>query len=128
MTRLTRRQVVLLHEQMLAATGGLPGIRDENLLDSALAAPYATFDEVELFPSVQTKAARLAYGLVANHPFNDGNKRTGLQAMLVLLHVNGVRLEAADDDLVAFGLGMADGSLDVGDIEAWITTHQGSEQ
>jgi len=127
-TRLTRRQVVLLHEQMLAATGGLPGIRDENLLDSALAAPYATFDEVEFFPSVQTKAARLAYGLVANHPFNDGNKRIGVQAMLVLLHVNGIRLEPADDDLVKLGLGLADGSLDAGDIQAWIANHQAGDQ
>jgi death-on-curing protein len=127
-TGLTRRQVVLLHEQMLAATGGLPGIRDENLLDSALAAPYATFDEVELFPSIQAKAARLAYGPVANHPFNDGNKRIGVQVMLVLLHVNGIHLEPADDDLVQLGLGLADGSLDAGDIQAWIATHQAGDQ
>jgi death on curing protein len=113
---------------MLTATGGLPGIRDENLLDSALAAPYAAFDEVEFFASVQAKAARLAYGLVANHPFNDGNKRIGVQAMLVFLHVNGIRLEPADDDLVQLGLGLADGSLDAGDIQAWIANHQAGDQ
>jgi death on curing protein len=127
-TRLTRCQVVLLHDQMLDATGGLPGIRDENLLDSALAAPYAGFGEVEFFASVQAKAARLAYGLVANHPFNDGNKRIGMQAMLVFLHLNGIRLELADDDLVQLGLALADGSLDAGDVQAWIASHQAGEQ
>ncbi|SDD20316.1 death on curing protein [Sanguibacter gelidistatuariae] len=128
MTRLTRRQVVLLHNQMLTATGGLPGIRDENLLDAALAAPYAAFGEVEFFGSVQAKAARLAYGLVANHPFNDGNKRIGVQVMLVFLHLNGIRLEPADDDLVQLGLGLAGGSLDAGDVQAWIASHQAGEQ
>lgn len=128
MTRLTRRQVVLLHDQMLDATGGLPGIRDENLLDSALAAPYAGFDDVEFFPSVQAKAARLAYGLVANHPFNDGNKRIGVQAMLVLLHLNGIRLDLVDDDLVQLGLALAAGSLGAADVQAWIATHQAGDQ
>jgi death on curing protein len=127
-TRLTRRQVVLLHDQMLAATGGLPGIRDENLLDSALAAPYAVFDEIEFFASIQAKAARLAYGLVANHPFNDGNKRIGVQAMLVLLHLNGINLEPTDDDLVQLGLALADGSFGAGDAQEWIATHQAGEQ
>ena len=128
MTRLTKRQVVLLHDQLLAATGGMPGTRDENLLDSALDSPYAEFDAVEFFPSVQSKAARLAYGLVTNHPFRDGNKRIGVQAMLVLLHLNGINLEFSDDDLIKLGLGLADGSLDIADTLAWVAAHEPADQ
>ena len=77
MKRLTKRQVLLLHEQLLQEFGGTPGVRDEGLLDSALAAPFQTFDGQSLYPSVQAKAAQLGFGLVCNHPFVDGNKRVG---------------------------------------------------
>ena len=84
MKRLTKRQVLLLHEQLLQEFGGTPGVRDEGLLDSALAAPFQTFDGQSLYPSVQAKAAQLGFGLVCNHPFVDGNKRIGTHVMLVL--------------------------------------------
>ena len=82
MKRLTKRQVLLLHEQLLQEFGGTPGVRDEGLLDSALAAPFQTFDGQSLYPSVQAKAAQLGFGLVCNHPFVDGNKRIGAHVML----------------------------------------------
>ena len=91
MKRLTKRQVLLLHEQLLQEFGGTPGVRDEGLLDSALAAPFQTFDGQSLYPSVQAKAAQLGFGLVCNHPFVDGNKRIGTHVMLVFLALNGYR-------------------------------------
>lgn len=120
MTRLTRNQVLLLHEQMLSATGGRPGVHDPGLLDSALAVPYAGWDDEEFYPSIQSKAARLAYGIISNHPFHDGNKRTGVQAMLVLLYLNGIQVEATTADLVSLGLGLADGTLSSADAHDWI--------
>lgn len=74
MKKLSVRQVMLLHTQLCEETGGAQGIRDEGLLESALSAPFQSFDGVDVYPSLQQKAARLAFGLVKNHPFVDGNK------------------------------------------------------
>jgi death-on-curing protein len=120
---LTRHQVLLLHAQLLQATGGVHGIRDDGLLDSALAAPYSAFEGTEFYPGTEAKAARLAFGLVSNHPFVDGNKRVGVLAMLVLLGVNGVALAASDDELIALGLGLARGEIDTEGVFAWIEAH-----
>ncbi len=83
MKRLSKRQILLMHDQLLAQTGGLPGLRDKGLLESALSAPFHSFGDAEAYPSLPQKAARLCYGLVKNHPFVDGNKRIGAHAMLV---------------------------------------------
>jgi death-on-curing protein len=77
MRSLTLGEVIELHRRVLAATGGAAGIRDLSLLESALAQPAATFAGQELHPSLIAKAAALAFSLVANHPFVDGNKRIG---------------------------------------------------
>jgi death-on-curing protein len=121
--RLTRRQVLLLHAQLLEATGGAPGIRDDGLLDSALAAPDSAFEGTEFYPTAEAKAARVAFGLVSNHPFVDGNKRVGILAMLVLLGVNGVAVEADDDELIALGLALACGETDAEGVLVWIEAH-----
>ena len=83
---LSERQIVLLHDHLIHETGGTPGLRDEALLQSALAAPFQSFSGTDVFPSLQQKAARLAYGLVSNHPFIDGNKRIGAHVMLSFLN------------------------------------------
>ena len=88
MIRLTAKNVIALHKQMIEKTGGSYGVRDEGLLESALASPFMTYDQIELFPSVYQKAARLCFGFVKNHPFIDGNKRIGTQLMLILLTIN----------------------------------------
>ena len=74
MKRLTKEQVLMLHSALLCETGGTDGLRDEGLLEAALNAPFQSFDGVEMFPSLQQKAARLGYGLISNHAFVDGNK------------------------------------------------------
>ena len=90
MIRLSKTQILLLHEQLIAETGGSSGLRDEGMLDSALNAPFQTFGGEDVYPSLQQKAARLCFGLVKNHPFLDGNKRIGAHVMLVFLALNGV--------------------------------------
>ena len=67
MIRLTKHQVIQMHEELLSYTGGTKGVRDEGLLESALAAPFMMFSGTELLPSLEEKAARLCYGLVKNH-------------------------------------------------------------
>lgn len=83
MIKLTKEQILLLHAQLIEITGGSDGIRDIGLLESALESPFQSYGGVELYPSIQAKAARLCYGLVKNHAMVDGNKRIGCHAMLV---------------------------------------------
>jgi death-on-curing protein len=111
MLTLNKEQVKHLHKRLLDQTGGLNGIRDEGLLDSALSAPFHTFDGIELYPSVAAKIARIAYGFVCNHPFVDGNKRIGTYLMLVLLELNHVEADFSDDDVVRIGLELASGEM-----------------
>jgi len=112
MISLNKEQVKVLHKRMIIATGGSDGIRDEFLLDSALSSPYQTFDGVELYPSATAKIARIAYSLVCNHPFVDGNKRIGTYVMLVLLELNHIEADFSDDDIIRIGLELADSKMD----------------
>ena len=124
MIRFSREKVKLLHQLMAEATGGSVGVRDEGLLDSAIEGAFATFDGVELYPSKEEKAAKLGYSLISNHAFVDGNKRIGVYVMLSFLELNGIHIEAADEDVVSLGLGVADGSMGQKDILDWIHKHK----
>ena len=108
-------------------TGGLDGLRDEGLFDSAVQGPFATFGGQELYPGIEEKAAKLGVTLTKNHAFLDGNKRIGAFALLIFLDVNGVAMEYSDDDLIALGLGMADGTLDYQEVLGWIIKHKAEE-
>ena len=92
MIRLSKHQILLIHDQLIAETGGSSGLRDEGMLDSALNAPFQIFGGEDVYPSLQQKAARLCFGLVKDHPFVDGNKRIGTHVMLVFLSLNGIEL------------------------------------
>ena len=120
MIRFSREKVKLLHQLMAEATGGSVGVRDEGLLDSAIEGAFATFDGVELYPSKEEKAAKLGYSLISNHAFVDGNKRIGVYVMLSFLELNGIHIEATDEEVVSLGLGVADGSMEQKDILDWI--------
>ena len=111
MIKFNKETVLLLYRKMVNATGGTYGIREESLLDSAVEAPYHTFDGIELYDTVLKKAARLGYGLVSNHPFVDGNKRIGVFVMLTYLEINDIHIEFTDDDIIFMGLGLANGYL-----------------
>ncbi len=114
----------MLHSQLIAETGGTDGIRDEGLLDSALSAPFQSFADTEVYPSIQQKAARLGYGLVKNHAFVDGNKRIGAHAMLVFLVLNKIELDYTQDELSDIFLKIAAGETSQNDLLEWIITHQ----
>lgn len=124
MIRLSKPQILLLHGQLIAETGGSCGLRDERMLDSALNTPFQTFDGEDVYPSLQQKAARLCFGLVKNHPFTDGNKRIGAHAMLVFLTLNGIELQHTQAELSDTVLQLAAGAIPSSDLLNWILTHQ----
>lgn len=124
MRRLSKRQILLLHEQLLSQSGGLQGVRDEGLLESALEAPFQAFGDTDAYPSLQQKAARLGYGLIKNHPFLDGNKRIGTHAMLVFLALNGVELSYSQKELSDIILAVAAGEKEYEDLLGWLLKHQ----
>ena len=123
MIRLSKPQILLLHEQLIAETGGSSGLRDEGMLDSALNAPFQTFGGEDVYPSLQQKAARLCFGLVKNHPFVDGNKRIGAHVMLVFLVLNGIELQHTQTELSDIILQLAAGTIQSSDLLDWILTH-----
>lgn len=124
MIRLSKHQILLIHDQLIAETGGSSGLRDEGMLDSALNSPFQTFGGEDVYPSLQQKAARLCFGLVKNHPFVDGNKRIGAHAMLVFLALNGIELQHSQTDLSDIILQLAAGEIEVEALLQWILSHQ----
>lgn len=124
MTKFTKEKVLLLHQLMAEATGGDVGVRDEALLESAIENIYATFDGVELYPSKEEKAAQLGFSLISNHAFVDGNKRIGMYIMLSFLELNGIRIDATNEEVAKLGLDVAGGLADSKDILKWIDDHK----
>ena len=124
MIRLTKRQILKLHSQLIEETGGSDGLRDEGLLESALEAPFQSYGDQDLFPTIQAKAARLGYGLIKNHAMVDGNKRIGTHAMLVFLTINGIELRYSQRELYEEILGVAAGQIDYEALLKWILEHQ----
>lgn len=124
MKRLSKEQILMLHSQLIEEYGGSDGVRDYNLLDSALENPFQSFGREELYPTLQAKAARLGYGLIKNHCMIDGNKRIGTHAMLVFLAINGIELDYTQKELYETILAIADGSLEYEDLLKWILEHQ----
>ncbi|MBR2461276.1 MAG: type II toxin-antitoxin system death-on-curing family toxin [Clostridia bacterium] len=116
MIRLTQEEVCLLHEMLVSETGGDPNLRDETLLNSALESAFQTFGGQELFGTIQEKAAKIGFSLIANHAFVDGNKRIGVLVMLVFLEINGIKLDLTDDDVIYLGLSTASGNMKYDDI------------
>jgi death on curing protein len=117
---LNAEQVLFIHARLIAETGGMHGVLDLGLLQSAVARPQATFGGEELYPDLFLKAATLLESLVGNHAFIDGNKRTAITAAGVFLSINGVHLLAANQELEAFTLQCAQGSVTVEQIVLWL--------
>lgn len=123
MIRLTTKQVISFHSSLIEATGGTDGVRDMGLLESALEAPFQTFDGKDLYPALIQKAARLGHSLISNHPFVDGNKRIGIHTMLVFLAANGVEIECTQKELIDVGLSLADGTMNAEKLLIWLSSH-----
>ena len=124
MRKLSKEQVLLLHTQLIEEFGGTDGVRDYNLLDSALETPFQSFAGEELYPTIQAKAARLGYGLIKNHTMLDGNKRIGAHAMLVFLALNGIEMKYTQKELYETVMSVAAGSLEYEDLLQWVLDHQ----
>ena len=120
MRYVTLGEVVELHRRLLQATGGAAGIRDFSALESAVAQPKATFDGVDLYPTLVDKGAALCLALVQGHPFVDGNKRVGHATFLVL---NGTEVEAPIDAQERLMLDLAAGRLDRSQLTDWLRQH-----
>lgn len=113
-------EVIRIHERAIRQYGGSLEMRDLGLLESALAAPKQTMFGEDLYPDLASKAAILTYLLIENHPFVDGNKRTGFLCLLRFLEVNGYSLAASNDELYQFTMDVATSAMDKDAIGAWI--------
>ena len=124
MTRyLTIPQLLFIHARLIDETGGAHGLRDLGALKAASARPQATFANQEMYPDLFSKAAALLDSLVNNHPFIDGNKRTGITAAGLFLRQNGYRLTATNPELEAFTLAVATQRQDIAELTPWLQAH-----
>jgi len=121
--RLTIEDIISLHSKLISKSGGIDGIRDSNLLDLSVNSPYHTFGGQHLYPTIHAMAAHLAFSLIKNHPFLDGNKRIGILAMMVFLKMNGFPVTCTDNELEKLGWGLADGYITEADLLVWINAH-----
>jgi death on curing protein len=123
MRTLSPEQVLFIHARLVAETGGEHGIRDLGMLLSAVARPQAVFDGKDLYQDIYHKAAALMESLINNHPFVDGNKRTGLTAAAMFLRMNGYHLAASNEEVQSFTLSIAMGKESVETIAKWLEAH-----
>ena len=123
MRYLTLNEVLDVHRQVMAQSGGAEGLMYLPALESALAQPQMTFDSADLYPTLVDKAVALGYALIKNHPFLDGNKRTGHAAMEVFLVLNGYEIRASVDEQERVILQVAASEIEREEFTAWLRTH-----
>ena len=117
------KQILYLHQQIAALSGGDAGLRDEGLLESAVYRPQASFGGQEFYPDVFHKASAMGHSIIRNHPFIDGNKRTGFETMRLFLRINGYDVRAAEEKKFKFAMGIAEGNLTEMAIAEWLKKH-----
>lgn len=116
--------VIAFHEDMETKFVMEKGIHDMNLLESAVNAPFQTFDSTDLYPTIWDKAARLCYGLAKDHPFCDGNKRTALHSMLVYLDVNNISILYDLLEMENIIIAIASGSMSADELAVWLKNNK----
>lgn len=119
---LTKEQLLLIHVRCLQQSGGIEGIREERGLDSALALPKQGFGGVEFYPTIVEKAAVLGFAIILNHPFLDGNKRTGFLAMELYLMINGYEIVELVEIMEEMILRVAAGEVKKDEFTDWLRT------
>lgn len=124
MILLTVDEIVELHSKLISKTGGSSGLRDAGLLESAVYSSESSFEETELYPTVEEKSAKLMFSLTNNHAFVDGNKRIGVFVMLMTLKLNNVTVKYTQKELIDLSLSTASGKLKYDDILKWINSHK----
>ena len=117
------KQVLYLYQQIIQQSGGTVGLRDEGLLESAVYRPQASFGGQDLYPDLFSKAAALGHSIISNHPFVDGNKRVGFEAMRLTLRLNGYDLHASLEAKFDFVMEIAKGKLTEQAIADWLKRH-----
>lgn len=120
---LTVQEVLFIHARLIATTGGEHGVRDLGLLESAVARPQAAFDGEDLYPDLWRKTAALMQSLIQNHPFVDGNKRTGITAAAMFLRRNGRILQTSSTELERFTLWVTEERPLLDEITSWFEGH-----
>ena len=123
MKYLSAEDVLLLHNMAVDESGGLHGLRDLGLLESAVARPQASFGGQDLYPNIFLKAGTLIHGLLRNHPFVDGNKRTSVYSAMTFLELNCYCFEAEQKEVVNFALKVENEKLPVEEIAKWLKEH-----
>ncbi len=123
MRYLTLNEVLELYLQIMEQSGGAVGVRDLNALESALAQPRMTFGGRELYPTIVEKAAALGFSFIKNHPFVDGNKRTGHAVMETFLVLNGYEVQASVEELEQVILQAAAGEMTREAFTKWLRQH-----
>lgn len=113
-------EVINLHRQVVEQSGGVSGVRDMGLLKASVSQPHMTFDRQELYPTLIDKASALCFSTVMNHPFIDGNKRTGHAAMETFLVLNGLEIIASVDEQEKIILTLASGELQRDAFTEWL--------
>ena len=116
----TLKEVLIIQELAIKKFGGVSGVRDMNLLESAIQRPNATFDGQDLYPRVVDKAAAIIESIVKNHPFSDGNKRTGYILMRLTLLESNMDIIATEKEKYDFVINIAEGKIDYDEIKSWI--------
>ncbi|TET98898.1 MAG: type II toxin-antitoxin system death-on-curing family toxin [Anaerolineales bacterium] len=123
MKYLSPHQVLFLHARLIEETGGSHGVRDMGLLLAALGRPKATFEGKDLHPTIYQKAAALSDSMINNHPFVDGNKRTGIGAAVLFLSLNGYVLTASNQELLDLTMEIAQKKTAIETIANWFERH-----
>jgi death on curing protein len=118
---LNREDCLAIHDMMLAQHGGLAGVRDEGLLESAVSKPRHLLAYSS--PSLAEMAASYAAGIVLNHPFLDGNKRTGFMVAATFLELNGSEFTASEESVVEMAMGLASGKVKLAGYAKWLSKH-----
>jgi len=121
---LTLDEVLAIHADQVRRYGGTGGIRDVGLLSSALGTVQATFDGRYLHSTLEEMAAAYLFHISQNHPFVDGNKRVALAAALIFLRMNGIRVEAVEDELVDLAWGVARGEISKSQVAVFFERHR----
>ena len=117
---ISKEQILKMHDSLIAEFGGMRGIRNIHLLESAINNAFQTFEGNDLYPTIFDKAANLCFSLINNHAFIDGNKRIGVLVMLVFLELNGYKVNFSNKRLIDIGLKTASGELNQNMIKQWL--------
>lgn len=117
---LSSQQVLAIHYRMVKRFGGSQGLRDISLLESAVGRPQASFEGIDLYPSIFEKGAALMHSILKNHPFVDGNKRTAYASTGIFLELNGYALANMHKESLQFCLRVENGSVELEEIAAWL--------